>query len=337
MLEPDAAVERIRTAFHAPDGYRSLHARGGFFVGTFTATPEAAELCRAGHLSGESVPVTVRWSNAAGSPVIGDQHPDIRGMAISFQLPDGTTTDLLGQTSPRVPVRNVDDFVALAEARRRPLTLPLFLVRHPRMVPGLLAGMRARAAAAHTSYAEMAYYPIHAYRWLGADDRPSWVRYTFIPVATSADRLEERFAGVDRLRDEMDARLARGPVAYDVRVQVAGPRDDPHDPTSVWRGERELLAGRVSVTTAMPRASHGGRPMIGHQIAARIAPPPVPTSPPINRQASKATVAVPTNPPARQDRKATNQPRAALTAPAATPRATTSAPLPPKAMMRGPS
>ena len=41
-------------------------------------------------------------------------------------------------------------------------------------------------------------------------------------------------------------------------MQVAGPRDDPHDPTSVWRGERELLAGRVSVTTAMPDPEFDG-------------------------------------------------------------------------------
>ena len=32
-----------------------------------------------------------------------DETPDIRGMAVKFRLPDGSATDLLGQTSPRFP------------------------------------------------------------------------------------------------------------------------------------------------------------------------------------------------------------------------------------------
>ncbi len=252
MLEPEAAIERIRTAFRAAEGFRSLHAKGGFYAGVFTASEEAGTLCRAGHLSGDPVPVTVRWSNAGGNPRVGDHRPDIRGMALSFQLADGTTTDLLGQTSPRFPVRTPEDFVELTEASRKPYLLPLFLLRHPGAVPGLVAGQRARAAASHISYAEVAYYPIHAYRWLDAEDRGTWVRYTFAPLATPEDRLEERFTGPDRLRDEMVARLARGPVSYDVRVQVAGPRHDPHDPMSVWNGARELVAGRLVVTEAQP-------------------------------------------------------------------------------------
>ncbi|WP_372727300.1 catalase [Nocardioides sp.] len=258
MLEPEAAVGRIRAAFGGPEGYRCLHAKGGFYAGTFTATPEAAELCRAGHFSGVEIPVTVRWSNAGGNPEVGDHHPDIRGMAVSFQLPDGTTADLLGQTSPRFPVRTVEEFVALTEASRRLWTLPLHLARHPRLVPVLLASARARAISSHVSYAEPTYHPVHAYRWLDAAGQGAWVRYSFVPHARAGDRLEESFTGPDRLRDEIRARLARGPVDYDLHVRVAGPRDDPHDPTSVWRGARDLVAGRLSVTRAVPDPEFAG-------------------------------------------------------------------------------
>src|SRR3954464_3518690 len=107
-IEPEQALNRITGVFGRHDGDRTLHAKGEFYTGTFTATPRATALCRAAHLQGEAVPVRVRWSNGAGkrNP---DKVPDVRGMAVSFRLPDATATDLLGQTSPRFPVRTVED------------------------------------------------------------------------------------------------------------------------------------------------------------------------------------------------------------------------------------
>ncbi len=52
MLTPEQAIDRLRAAFGGPPGYRTLHAKGRFYTGTFTATPEATALCRAGHLDG---------------------------------------------------------------------------------------------------------------------------------------------------------------------------------------------------------------------------------------------------------------------------------------------
>ena len=253
VLEPERAVDRLRAAFRPPEGYRTLHAKGGFYTGRFTATPEASALCRAGHLAGAPVPVTVRWSNAGGNPRVGDQEPDIRGMAVSFHLPDGTVTDLLAQTSPRFPVRTPEDFVALTEASRRPHTLLLWLARHPSAVPAILDGIRARAVGKPFSYAEVRYYPLHAYRWLDAAGNGVWVRYTLVPLSGPEDRPRGTFAGPDRLQREIAARLAEGPVRHELRVQVAGPDDDPHDVMSVWRGARELVAGHLEVTGPIAR------------------------------------------------------------------------------------
>ena len=61
MLTPERAIERLRAAFGGPSGYRTLHAKGRFYTGTFTATPEATALCRAAHLDGEPHEITVRW------------------------------------------------------------------------------------------------------------------------------------------------------------------------------------------------------------------------------------------------------------------------------------
>ncbi len=256
MLSPERAIDRLRAAFGGPAGYRTLHAKGRFYTGTFTATPEATALCRAGHFDGEPHEVTVRWSNAAGKPRA-DGKPDIRGMAVKFHQPDGLATDLLGQTSPRFPTDDPEIFVALTEATEKPLTLPLFLARHPGVLPTVLASARAKAISSPASYAEVTFYPIHAYGWLGADGARTWVRYVFRPTATDADRLEGSFPGRDRLGEEMAARLERGPVTHEVWVQVAGEGHDPHRATSVWSGARELLAGRIEVTAGAPDPEGG--------------------------------------------------------------------------------
>ena len=262
MLDPVRATDRLRAAFGGPDGYRTLHAKGAFYTGTFTATPEAARMCRAGHFDGEPHPVTVRWSNAGGNARVPDPEPDIRGMAVKFHLPDGAATDLLGQTSPRFPTDDPEVFVALTEASRRPLTLPLFLARHPFTAGSIVAGARANAAGSPRTFAEVTFYPIHAYGWRASDGTRTWVRYIFRPVATKADRLDATFEGRDRLREEMTARLARGPVTHDVWVLVAGEGHDPHRATSVWRGCRELLAGRIVVDAELSDPEAAGTPTV---------------------------------------------------------------------------
>jgi catalase len=261
VLSPERAIDRLRAAFGGPSGYRTLHSKGRFYTGTFTATSEATELCRAGHLDGQPHEVTVRWSNAAGARRA-DAKPDIRGMAVKFRLPDGSATDLLGQTSPRFPTDDPEVFVQLTEASERPLLLPLFLARHPGVLPSVVASTRAQAVGSPNSFAEVTFFPIHAYGWLAQDGTRTWVRYIFRPVATRADRLDSEFSGRDRLADEMAARLERGPVTHEVWVQVAGEGHDPHRATSVWRGARELLAGRIEVSAELPDPEAGGAPTV---------------------------------------------------------------------------
>ena len=177
-----------------------------------------------------------------------DPKPDIRGMAVKFQQPDGTATDLLGQTSPRFPTDSPEVFVQLTEASEKPWLLPLFLARNPHVLPATSPASRSKAdrLADHLRRGDL--LPDPRLRLAGADGTRTWVRYIFRPTATKADRLGQRFEGADRLPEEMLARLARGPVTHEVWVQVAGDGHDPHSARSVWDGCRELLAGRIEVT-----------------------------------------------------------------------------------------
>ena len=257
MVEPEQALDRINGVFGRHDGSRTLHAKGAFYSGTFAATPWAVARCRAGHLQGAEVPVWVRWSNGGGNPKGSDKAPDVRGMAVSFRLPDGAATDLLGQTAPRFPVRTPEAFVELVEAAGSPLKLPLFLARHPNAIPANVANTLAKSIVPPYSYAEVSYYPIHAYKWIAPDGTESWVRYRLSPQGGKGERTEGEFTGRDRLREEIVARLAAHPVRYTLEVQVAGPHDDPHDPMSVWKGAY-FDAGTIEVTGPDPDREKDG-------------------------------------------------------------------------------
>jgi catalase len=260
MLDPREAIDRLTAAYRGPhQGHRTLHARGTFYEGTFTATREAGELCRAAVFSGEPAPVLVRWSNAAGSPRLPDTAPDVRGMAVKFRSTEGDA-DLLGQTAPRFPVRDPADFVSMTEATARPATFPLWVARHPGTIGAFLANARAKAIAPPFSYAEKTYYPIHAYEWVAPEGTRRWVRYRLRPQ--DGRRPGGSFEGFDRLRQEIVARLAEGPVRYDLHVTVAADSDDPHDPTSVWKGSRELTAGVIEVTAPVDDPEESGGPVV---------------------------------------------------------------------------
>ena len=247
MTTPRQAVDTINERFGRHPGRRSLHAKGTLLTGTFAATPSASALTRAAHMQGEPVRVTVRFSNGSGDPDEPDYAPDVRGMATKFYAPDGSRTDIVAQTAPRFPVRTPDAFVELIRAASPGIAqawrLPLFLARHPRAIPALPASMQAVKPPA--SYATMAYYAIHAFRWVDGGGGARHVRYRWVPqagVATLAGK-EAKARGRDYLQQEIAERVAREPVRFTLELQIAAAGDKVDDPTVPWRADRETLDG----------------------------------------------------------------------------------------------
>ena len=72
-------------------------------------------------------------------------------------------------------------------------------------------------------------YALHAFKWVDADGGERYVRYTWRPTLRLEPlaRGEARRRGRDYLREDLEARLADGPVRFELEVQVAGPGDDP--------------------------------------------------------------------------------------------------------------
>ena len=253
MTAPEEAIEAIHGRFGAHQGRRALHAKGSLYEGSFTATPEAAGLTRAAHMQGDPIDVTARFSNGGGDPDQPDYAPDVRGLAVTFHLPDGSRTDISSQSLPRFPFKDVGPFIEFIRLSKpsasSAVRMPLFLARHP----GAIGTLRSNFALLRPppSYAAISYHALHAFRWVDAAGGERYVRYSWSPTLDlpPLGRGEARQRGRDYLREDLESRLAGGPVRFELEVQVAGPGDDPHDPSSVWPDDRErVVVGTLEVT-----------------------------------------------------------------------------------------
>lgn len=253
MATPEQAVEVINARFGRHPAHRALHAKGVVCRGTFTPGPDAARLTRAAVMRGGPVEATVRFSNGGGNPEDPDWAPDVRGLAVKLYAPGGERLDISAQTVPRIPTRTVDAFLGLLEASAPGAAalwrMPLFLARHPAAaarLPGNLAALKPPAG-----YATRRYYAIHAFRWVDADGRGRYVRYRWRPAAgeQSLGLRAARARGRDYLREDLERRLAAGPIRFTLEVQVARAGDPTDDPTAAWPEDREVVdAGELAVT-----------------------------------------------------------------------------------------
>ena len=266
MLSPEASIDVINARFGHHPGHRALHAKGTWCSGTFTATPAARKLTRAAHLQGPPVAVLARLSNGGGNPDIPDYVPDVRGLAVSFELPDGSRTDLVAQSLPRFVSRTSDEFLALIRAntgRAAAWRMPLYLARNrtaraslPQNVPALRPP---------PSYGAIDYYTVHAFRWVAADGSARHTRATWIseqPAARLRPAAAKRL-GRDHLRDALRAELDGDGLRWRLQVQIAGEGDDVDDPTSRWPATRERVdTGTLHLTALAPAPEAGGAVVI---------------------------------------------------------------------------
>jgi catalase len=260
-VSPDDAIAAIRSTGGAQPGCRALHAKGTLYRGTFTATPEGALLSRAKHLDGSTVPALIRFSNGSGNPTQPDDSPGVRGMAVKFTLPDGSTTDVSTQTARLFVSSTPDGFVDLLKAMRPGLTAPLRMVRyfltHPKLLGALPVLRDANRVPA--SYGTTEYHGLHAFGWIGTDGSTRFVRYHLVPVA-GEEYLTGSAAqgkGPDFLTDELGSRLASGPVRFDFRVQIAGPKDSTVDPSAPWQSTETVTVGTLEITGLDTEREHG--------------------------------------------------------------------------------
>jgi catalase len=228
-------------------GFRPAHAKGAMLSGVFTPAPNAKELSRAPHFIRENTPVTVRFSNSTGIPMIPDNDPnaDPRGMAIRFHLADRVHTDIVSHSTDGFPAHNGSEFLELLRALAtttpdspHPNPIESFLGSHP----AALAFVQAPKPAP-SSFARESYFGVTAMHFTNRDGISRYGRYRILPDAGNDPLSAEAAAAKapNYLFDELTSRIAEGPIHFKVVAQLANEGDEVHDATVHWPEDREIF------------------------------------------------------------------------------------------------
>jgi catalase len=89
------------------------------------------------------------------------------------------------------------------------------------------------------------------FRWTNAAGESRYIRYQFIPVGGEPLLRPEEVAGTGRdyLIDEIEARVAKRPFAFEMYAQIAEPGDAIDDPSIPWPStRRRVRLGKIEIT-----------------------------------------------------------------------------------------
>jgi catalase len=263
----EAILEQFQSIFGAHPGFRPVHAKGLLLAGTFTPDPQAASLTRAPHVA-RATPVIVRFSDTTGLPLIPDNDPNAtpRGIAIRFKLAEHVHTDIIGHSTNGFPAKDGSEFLAFLRAlATSPPSLPSpspiesFLAAHP----AALAFVQPRPYP--SSFAREAFFGITALRFINQAGAVRHGRFRVVPDA-GLDYLDDATRKVrdgNYLFDELKQRIAAGPIALQIRVQLANDGDIVDDSTQLWPEDRPLVNfGKVVLSALVPNDAHEQKTII---------------------------------------------------------------------------
>ncbi|HEY6424013.1 MAG TPA: peroxidase family protein, partial [Pseudonocardiaceae bacterium] len=217
--------DKNKASSGAADVARTFHAKAVLSVANarLKIRDDVPAALRVGFVRpGEEYPVTVRLSNASGTPQ-SDVSPDMHGAALRVEADDGTH-DLLMTSFPVSHARNAREFVAFATAMAgAESTLQkaiAFFVKLPLAVGPftalrMLRNVRAATRHAVPSLALATYWSRGAILW--GDAGP--VHYQIRPAEGTPGARTEPTPSPDYLHDELAQRLGHGDVVFDLCVQ----------------------------------------------------------------------------------------------------------------------
>lgn len=265
----EALIAQFQTIFGAYPGVRPAHAKGTLLTGTFWSTRDACTLSTAPHFERTFTPVTVRFSNSTGVPLIPDNDPNAnpRGMAIRFHLAEHEHTDIVAHSTDGFPTRTGEEFLEFLKAVAgsgpgvpSPTPIEQFLGAHP----AALAFVQTPKPAP-VSFGTEAFFGVTAMEFINADGVRQFGRFQIVPEA-GLEHLDDeavKAKGPDYLFEEIKQRVAELPVKFAVKVQLAAPGDVTDDATIHWPADRPVIElGTVELVHVVPDDAEQQRKII---------------------------------------------------------------------------
>jgi catalase len=237
-------------------GFRPVHAKGTMYTGRFVPAPGAADLTRAPHAARPSTPITARFSISSGIPTVPDDDPNEsspQAMAVRFHLADHVHTDLIAHSYNGFLARTGEEVLAFFRAiaasgpgAPSPAPIAAFVETHPAAKAFVEAPKPIPA-----SLARQEYFAVTPFKFTNANGVSQFGRFRLRPESGTEFLTPEEAAKktADFLAAELSERLAKGPVGFRLRVQLAGDGDEVADSTAVWPETREEVEfGTLTLT-----------------------------------------------------------------------------------------
>ncbi len=109
------------------------------------------------------------------------------------------------------------------------------------------------------SFAKEKYFGLTAMKFANKDGVSRYGRYTIVPEAGEEhlDAATAAAKGPDYLFNELNERLAKGPIKFKITVQVAEDSDVVNDATVHWPAERKVVElGTIALTSTVANHAH---------------------------------------------------------------------------------
>jgi catalase len=182
-----------------------------------------------------------------------DPNANPRGFAIRFHLAEHVHTDIVSHSTDGFPTRTGEEFLEFLKAvaastpeTPSPKPIEKFIGSHP----AALAFVQTPKPSP-SSYGKEAYFGVTAMRFINQEGVSRYGRYRIIPDAGVEHLDPEVIKGKDGnfLFDELNQRIASGPISFQVFAQLANETDEVNDTTVHWPEDRPLARlGQIVLT-----------------------------------------------------------------------------------------
>jgi len=248
-------TDTIEATGAAHPGFRRAHSKGVCVSGWFEPSAQAPSLSRARVFAQPRVPVLGRLSIGGGDPHGADGNARVRSIALQLVGDDGQEWRMAMNSFPFFAAPTPEAFFEQTRAqvpdpatgKPDPAKMAAVLAKYP---SAQAFQQWARTAPWTDSWANTTFNGINSFWFTNAQGQKRAVRWRWQPQApvVELDAAARGRADADFLSQDLQRRLAAGPLRWNLVVSLAGPGDAIDDPSVPWPASRpEVMAGVLSL------------------------------------------------------------------------------------------
>ncbi|PID01846.1 catalase [Sporosarcina sp. P2] len=240
-LTAKEAIDSIESAVHTENHLRRAHAIGVAFDATFLPTGAAVPWTTATHLQQTEVPAVVRFSHSSPSRNSNEQLNPVKGMAVRFQLFDGTFTNLTMANIPIFISKTPDAFIRLIQAFDSSNTWSQRIDALIHDTEHKVFGSILKGLQPFRNFESLHYYSIHAYYLINEDLKRQAVRFEWQPLPQNDDgNVNNSMENELILKVKLDQS-----IRFRLLIQFAEREDAIDDPTIAWPDDRVKIEAGI--------------------------------------------------------------------------------------------